>query len=49
MNERVQRAEGEEEDKPIIASTDLIGCINRAKVRFNLDLSTSHPNLSWID
>jgi 20S proteasome subunit beta 3 len=35
--------------KPFIASTDLIGCINWAKVRWSVDLSSSHHSLHWID
>jgi 20S proteasome subunit beta 3 len=35
--------------KPLIASTDLIGCINWAKVRWSVDLSSSHHSLHWID
>jgi hypothetical protein len=34
--------------KPLFASTDLIGCINWAKVRCSLNLSSSHPYLYRI-
>jgi 20S proteasome subunit beta 3 len=35
--------------KPFIASTDLIGCINWAKVRCSFILSSSHHSMHWID
>jgi hypothetical protein len=34
--------------KPFIASTDLIGCINWAKVRSSLNSYTSHSHLHWM-